>query len=642
MKAPSGLYTHIKSHYFAFLKRLLLILLVLAFSRVSLYVFNAQLFSGFSTSDILGALFVGLRFDLSVLFMLSSLFILGNTIPLPIRTSKLFQKLINIPTLIALTIAVSLNMSDAIYYRFTLKRMTFDIFSYLFSMESFWDVAPQFLVDFWYAFLMAIVLLIILIYVFIRVGNKEARKPWGIGSFISQTLIFILSAGIIIIGMRGGFQLKPINIVDASLHAPARLSPIVLNTPFTIIKSVGQTGLELKDDFTQEELENIYQPIQSYPPLELVPEHIDNVVVLILESFSSEHIGYLSHQKSFTPFLDSLFEHSLVFSGIANGKRSIEGIPAILSALPTLSDESFLNSPYAGNQIEGLAHSLNDDGYQTAFFHGGKNGTMSFDAYASSAGFQEYYGKNEYPNPEDYDGHWGIWDEKYLQYFAEELSGFRKPFFAALFTLSSHHPYQIPKEYEGKFPSGKLEIQQAVAYSDFALKQFFKLVKTKDWYQNTLFVITADHTSEGANAAYQNSLGQFSIPVAFFAPGDSLMTRRSQKKLVQQTDIYPSIMHYLGMQDSFIAFGHSIFEDSSRIFAVNYFNRNLQMMDEEYLLQMEDGNPKALYEYRKDSLLQNNLINQRNINDLIQFEKAFQQQYNNRMMQNQLRIQNHE
>ncbi|NPD46207.1 LTA synthase family protein [Lentimicrobium sp. S6] len=619
-----------------------MILLVLVLSRVSLYVFNFQLFSGFTTSDIAWAIFVGLRFDLSVLFMLSALFIIGNTIPMPFRSAKVFQAIIKVPTLIALTLAIFLNLSDAIYYRFTLKRMTFDIFSYLSSMETFWEVAPRFLVDFWYAFLMAIVLLVFLVFSFNGVRVKVNRNPWSIKTFILQTVIFIVSMGIVIIGIRGGFQLKPINIVDASLHAPARLSPVVLNTPFTIIKSVGQTGLELKSDFTEVELEKNYQPVQSYPPLDSVPEPIKNVVVLILESFSSEHIGYLSHQKSFTPFLDSLFEHSLVFSGIANGKRSIEGIPAILSALPTLSDESFLNSPYAGNQIEGLAHSLNHYNYQTAFFHGGNNGTMSFDAYASAAGFQEYYGKNEYPNPEDYDGHWGIWDEKYLQYFTEELTEFKEPFLAALFTLSSHHPYQIPAEYTGKFPKGKLQIQQAIAYSDFALKQFFTSAKTKDWYQNTLFVITADHTSEGAEAAYQNSLGQFSIPIAFFAPGDTLMTRRSKKKLVQQTDIYPSILHYLGMQDSIIAFGNSIFEGSSRIFAVNYFNGNLQMMDEEYLLQMEDGNPKSLYEYRKDSLLKNNVLNKRDINDLVTFEKAFQQQYNNRMIQNQIRIKNHE
>ncbi len=642
MKAPSGSYLHLKNHYIAFLKRLLLMLMVLTLSRVSLFLFNSQLFSGFTTSEIIWSLFVGLRFDISVLLMLSPLFILVNTLPIPFRTHRVFQKIINIPTIIVLVLAISLNMSDAIYYRFTLKRMTFDIFSYLFSMETFWDVAPQFLVDFWYAFLMAFLLLVVLIVVFVKMSNKTMIRPWSFQNYIGQTAIFLLSAAIIIIGMRGGLQLKPINIVDASLHAPARLSPIVLNTPFTIIKSVGQTGLELKSDFSQQELEKIYQPVQSYPPLDSVPENIENVVVLILESFSSEHIGYLSHEESFTPFLDSLFEYSLVFPGIANGKRSIEGIPAILSGLPTMSDESFLNSPYAGNQIEGLAHSLNKYGYQTAFFHGGKNGTMSFDAYASSAGFQSYYGKNEYPNEDDYDGHWGIWDEKYLQYFAEELTEFNSPFLAALFTLSSHHPYQIPDEYQGRFPKGKLEIQGAVAYSDFALQQFFNSAKTKAWYKNTLFIITADHTSEGAESAYQNSLGQFSIPIAFFAPGDTLLTQRSHRKLVQQTDVYPSIINYLGIQDSIIAFGTSIFNVTSKDFAVNYFNRNFQLMNNVYLLQMEERNPKSLFDYRNDSLLQNNVLNQRDIGSLLRFQKAFQQQYNNRMIKNQLRFRNHE
>lgn len=643
MKIPVESYLINKAHYLAIIKRLLLMLLVLFLSRISLYLFNSQLFYGFSLLDMLRALIIGIRFDLSILFMISPLIILGNVIPMKCRTNKAFQSIINSFTLIIVILAVSLNLADAIYYRFTLKRMTFDIFSYLFSMESFWEIAPQFLVDFWYAFLSVIVLAILLVYFFIRLGNSQVENNiWNRSIYLKNAFIFLLSAGFIIIGIRGGLQLKPINIVDASLYAPSRLSPIVLNTPFTIIKSFGQTGLEVIEDFDQENLERIYQPKQSYIPLVNVPQGLDNVVIIILESFSSEHIAYLSLQKSFTPFLDSLFEHSLVFPGIANGKRSIEGIPAILSGLPTLSDESFLYSPYAGNQIEGLAHSLSKYDYQTAFFHGGKNGTMSFDAYASAAGFQSYYGKNEYPSPEDYDGHWGIWDGPYLKYFAEELSEFKTPFLAALFTLSSHHPYQIPEQYKGKFPKGKLEIQQAVAYTDHALQKFFKLAQTKAWYDETLFIITADHTSEGAAPLYQNSLGQFSIPIAFFAPGDTLLRLRSDKKLVQQTDIFPSVIHYLGIEDEFIAFGNSVFEDAYNEFAVNYFNRNLQIMDKDYLLQMEEGHPKALYEYRKDSLLKNNVLNQRNIQDLIKFQKAFRQQYNNRMIHNQLSIRNHE
>lgn len=642
MKPTTSKYIYKGNVYTILLIRLLIILFVLSISRMSLYFFNPNLFAGFSTLEIFNAYFQGLRFDLSILFMISPLLILGNALPLGARRNPVYQKIINTITLIFMVIAISFNFADSIYYRFTLKRMTFDIFTYLQSMNVFWDVAPRFLIDFWYAFILSMLLIAFLIYLFTRFRLNRKVEKTGWRFYTWHSALFLISAVLIIIGIRGGTQLKPINIVDASLHAPARLTTVVLNTPFTIIKSYGQTGLELKNDFTEEELVKIYSPIHTYKSLENKPDSIKNVVVLILESFSSEHIGYLNSGKSFTPFLDSLFEHSLVFKATANGKRSIEGIPAILSSLPTLFDESFLNGPYAANQMEGLAAVLDKYQYKTAFFHGGKNGTMSFDSYAFASGFQKYFGMNEYPNQKDFDGHWGIWDEPYLQYFASSLNEFQEPFLGALFTLSSHHPYLVPKQYKNSLPVGSLEIQQSIAYTDLALRKFFETAQKMNWFANTLFVITADHTSEGASALYQNSLGQFSIPIAFYTQNDSLLRTRSSQSPVQQIDIFPSIIQYLGIKDSILCFGNSVFDSVSHPFAINYFNRKLQILDSSALLQVDDQKAIGLYLYKQDSLLQNNLVNQLDYSSLMLLQKAMIQQYNNRMIQNKLTINRHE
>ena len=623
--------------YFVLSVRLMLILVFLSISRFSLYIFNANLFSGFSTYDIIKIYFFGLRFDISVLFIIASLLIIANALPFGFRRNHIYQKFINVISLIIASIAIIFNFVDAVYFRFTLKRMTFDIFNYLDANGGFLELAPSFIIDFWYVSLASVMSVILLVYLFTRIRLNRKIEKTGWRFYTWSTSLFILSMALTIIGIRGGLQLKPINIVDASLNVPARLTPLVLNTPFTIIKSYGQSGLTLKNDFSEAELTEIFNPIHSYFPLENKPKNIQNVVILILESFSAEHFGYFTHQKSFTPFLDSLFQHSLVFKGIANGKRSIEGIPAILSSLPALSDDSFVNGPYAANQIEGLASTLSKNNYQTAFFHGGKNGTMSFDAYAYSSGFQSYYGLNEYPNKDDYDGHWGIWDEAYLQYFAKELDGFQKPFFAALFTLSSHHPYQIPEKYKNQLPEGSLEIQKAVAYTDLALRKFFNTVQNKAWFKNTLFVITADHTSEGSSAAYQNAYGQFSIPIAFYSPNDTLLKTRFTKSPVQQIDIFPSVMQYLGIRDSILCFGNSVFEEIEEPFAINHFNHQIQIFDSSYLLQVQDNKPKSLYHYLSDSLLSHPVLDSHVEEELLKHQKAFIQQYNNRMIHNKLK-----
>ena len=628
--------------YFVLSVRMMLILVFLSFSRFSLYIFNSNLFSGFSTLEIVKAYFYGLRFDFSVLFMIAALLIIANALPFGFRRNHIYQKIINVISLIIASIAIIFNFVDAVYFRFTLKRMTFDIFNYLDTNGGFLDLAPSFIIDFWYVSLVSVLSIILLVYLFTRIRLNRKIEKTGWRFYTWSTSLFILSLAISIIGIRGGLQLKPINIVDASLNIPARLTPLVLNTPFTIIKSYGQSGLELKNDFSEAELTEIFNPIHSYFPLENKPKNIQNVVILILESFSAEHFGYFTHQKTFTPFLDSLFQHSLVFKGIANGKRSIEGIPAILSSLPALSDDSFVNGPYAGNQIEGLAGTLSRNNYQTAFFHGGKNGTMSFDAYAFASGFQSYYGLNEYPNKDDYDGHWGIWDEAYLQYFAEELDGFQKPFFATLFTLSSHHPYQVPEKYENQLPEGSLEIQKAVAYTDLALRKFFKSVQHKEWFKNTLFLITADHTSEGSSAAFQNAYGQFSIPIAFYSPNDTLLKTRFTKSPVQQIDIFPSVLQYLGVRDSILCFGNSVFEELEFPFAINHFNHQIQIFDSSYLLQVQDNKPKSLYHYLSDSLLSYHVLDGHVEKELLKLQKAFIQQYNNRMIHNKLKANTHD
>lgn len=626
--------------YAVMFARLLMMILVFSLSRILIYIFNPQLFGGFSYTRLLQTFFYGLRFDWMSISILSAFFVIGNSIPFGFRRNKIYQKALNIIVLVVMSIGIILNMIDVIYYRFTLKRMTFDIFNYFNKNGGFTDVVPGFVLDFWYISSLSIVLIGLMIFLFYSVGLNRKIEKTGWRFYSWQSTMFILSMGILLLGIRGGFQLKPLNIVDAGKKVSSSLSSVVLNTPFTIIKSFGQNTLTEKSYFSEQELINHYNPVHSFVPYTLKDDRVENVVILILESFSAEHFGFFTHKKSFTPFLDSLFNHSLVFRAVANGKRSIEGIPAILSSLPTLSDESFVNGPYASNQIEGLAQTLGKYNYQTAFFHGGKNGTMSFDAYAYKAGFQAYYGLDEYPDKEDYDGHWGIWDEQYLSYFAKELNSFSQPFMAALFTLSSHHPYQIPNVYNEMLPEGKIPIQKAIAYTDLSLRNFFQEIKNMEWYSKTLFVITADHTSEGVSLEAQNSLGQFSIPIAFFAPSDTSLKLYNAEQPIQQLDIYPSLLQYLGIKDTVICFGNSIFETHNKAFAVNYFNHKIQFLDQDYMIGIQEDNLVSVYQYEKDSLLRNNLIEQVDYSEIINFERAFIQQYNNRMIRNQLKIRN--
>jgi phosphoglycerol transferase MdoB-like AlkP superfamily enzyme len=261
---------------------------------------------------------------------------------------------------------------------------------------------------------------------------------------------------------------------------------------------------------------------------------------------------------------------------------------------------------------------------------------MGFDAFSKSAGFDLYSGKNEYPNPSDFDGHWGIWDEPYLQYIAGELNHLRQPFLGTVFTLSSHHPYKLPAGYSNKFKKGPLDIQQTIMYTDYALKQFFKTAATMPWYKNTLFVITADHTSEAWLPFYKTRVGQYRIPIWFFDPAspDSLLS----DQIAQQTDIMPTILDKLHYSRNFNAFGNSLLRPSETKFSLSYLNGNYQLIFNSLALQTDMQQSGYLFNVSDDSLLTRNILSRNNA-DFVKMDallKAIVQQYNNRMNHNKL------
>ena len=351
-----------------------------------------------------------------------------------------------------------------------------------------------------------------------------------------------------------------------------------------------------------------------------------NVVIIIMESLSKEFVGYYN-DTGLTPFLDSLSNHSLVFNNaFANGLRSIEALPAITASIPTLSNTPFITSSYSQNNFNSMASLLNKKGYSTSFFHGGTKGTMGFYGYCKKAGFKKYYGLEEYNNNQDYDGSWGIYDEPFFKFFANKLSAETKPFFSTIFSLSAHPPYSLPKKYLNNFKDGKLEIHKLIQYSDFSLKTFFNSIKNEKWFSNTIFVITADHTSpKSADSKYKNRIGRYSIPMLFYAP--ALNIKGVDSTITQQIDIMPTLLDLLNYEDDFFAFGESVFNKDG--WAIHYNNKRYCLITENGIINNIDTIYNNYSSWKlKDSILINNISK----NKL----KAIKQVYSNTMNNNNL------
>jgi len=618
------------------IKRLALVLVLLSISRLVFYFLNYSNFSDPGIWETLKLFIAGIQYDIATVLAFNILFVFLYLLPGSYRFHRKFHAIMKILFIVVNGIILASNFADCEYFKFVNKRTTADILPYIFLSDDLVTLMPRFIRDFWYLFLIWFSTIFTLWYFYpkqVKPG-KNIQTPWY--KYLYQGIFSILLLGVFLIGFRG-LRLKPLRIIDAARYTETKNIPMVLNTPFTILKTIGNNQLIEKNYFTEEEALTYYNPVKEYSSdKNFNPQ---NIVIFIMESFSKEYVGALSGDEGYTPFLDSLIQHSLVFSNaFANGKRSIEAMPSIIASLPTLMTSSYISSGYATNNINSIASLLKNKGYHTSFFHGGSNGTMGFDNFAHTAGIDEYYGMNEYGKNKDFDGNWGVFDEEFLQFYATKLNSFKEPFFSSLFTLSSHHPYTIPGKYKGKFRKGPLKILEAVGYSDFSLKQFFKTASEMPWYKNTLFIITADHTSQPIKPEYTTNLGQFRVPIIYFHPADSSL--RGKKDLItQQLDIMPSILDYLDYDKPFISFGNSILRPMDDHFALTFQNGIYQFIENGYtLLYNQNEGPIALYHFETDPLLENNLLgtSQSTLDEMVNKIESIIQEYNRRMIRNEM------
>ncbi len=469
--------------------------------------------------------------------------------------------------------------------------------------------------------------------------TPEKKLFFYIKAGIALPLAITLAIG----GIRGDFKYstRPITISNAGeyVNSPNEMY-LVLNTPFCMVRTWNVKNLQELHYYSDEEVEKIYSPVH-YPPSadSTKPFEKKNIVIFILESFGKEAVGGYNKDldngtyKGFTPFLDSLMGVSKVYwNSFATGRKSIDAIPSVLAGIPNGQDP-FVLTPYASDSIHSLPKILKGEGYNTSFFHGAPNGSMGFSALVNLLGVEHYYGKDEYNNDADFDGIWGIWDEPFFHYFSNTLNTFKQPFLSTIFSVSSHHPFKVPKQYEGKFKKGPLPVLECISYTDMALRKFFEQSSHADWFKNTIFVITADHATVSYHPEYQNAWGDVAIPILLYSPGDTSF-RGVDPGIIQQMDVMPTVLSYLHYDKPYLAFGKDVLEKDRLNFSVSY-GGGYRWIEDDYLLFFDGDKTKSLYNYKTDRLFKNNLVD-KNPEIVVKLEKnlkAFIQQYNNRLNQ---------
>jgi phosphoglycerol transferase MdoB-like AlkP superfamily enzyme len=578
------------------LRRLGLIMGIYMLLRVVFYIFNYNTFAAAGPTETLLAYIHGLRFDIAAIFATNSLFILLSLLPFGNTLHPLYQRVLKWVFILSNAPFMALALVDVEFFKFIGRRTSSEFFTIAGDVA---DQLGQLFFYYWYIGLGFVLLLFALIKLY---PQTPTAKVVAAPTVWLRSLRLLLVAALVVFGIRGGWQFKPLRPSQAFVLLPAALGHLTLNTPFTFIKGIGKAQLEEKHYFPTEEqvLATLPHNLDFYINPEGKQKR-ENIVIIILESFAAEYVGALNNGKGYSPFLDSLASEGVLFqNAFANGRKSIEALPSILAGIPSLMPEPFITSPYQANTFYGLGTLLQQEGYRTAMFHGAANGSMGFNDFSRTAGIEEYYGLDEYPSDKraaDFDGQWGIFDEPYLQYVATELTKFQQPFMATVFTLSSHQPYTVPAVYKGRFPKGELEIHESIGYADFALKRFFATAAQQPWYSNTLFIITADHTQKSVAPAYQNELGYYRVPLLLFRPGVSL-GYIDTTQVAQHTDILPTVMDYLNIPtDKVLPFGRSVLDNTSTGRALLYNGTSYYMVEQDQVTELTPEDQVLFYSF---------------------------------------------
>jgi len=593
--------------------RLALVYVLLAACRIVFAVMNASSLGTYTPGEW-GALLRGaLVFDTVSMLYANLPFIFFSLVPLRLRERGWYRR--GLLWLYAATngvLVVVLNLADAIYFHYAQKRFTADEFHFT-GNDNNGVLVGEFALQYWYLILVAVALIWAMVWAWRRIPDWKlgVKNPFVYAGI--SLLLLGLAGGLAVGGIRGGFtrQVRPITLSNAAQYASYQKSSLVLSNPFCVIRTLGSDGIEVPSWFAPDELAAIFTPYH-YPAADSARLDLGrrNVVIFTLESFSAEHSAYLNPDLypeggGYTPFLDSLMrEGYTLVNAYANGRKSIDALPSILASIPSYRTP-FVLLPQSLGQVRALPALLGAEGYATAFYCGSQRNSMGFAAFASLAGVERIRMREEYEaarGGDDFDGFWGIWDEPFLQYAATTMGDLGEPFMASVFTLSSHHPFVVPEQYQGAFSPGTTRIHIPVQYTDHSLRRFFETARSQPWFDNTLFVFSADHvSSEVAAAKTRTPTGGSRIVLFFYAPDSEL--RGTDPRTAQQLDIMPTVLGLTGYREPYFAFGRDIFGEPERpAVATNYSGESYQYIADSIVLF--SGGERVLAAYDPSDTLQ--------------------------------------
>jgi hypothetical protein len=596
----------------------------LCFGRLVFFLTYVDVFSGAPPSNVAWAFLYGLRFDLSTASMLTAPFLLILFFPGVSRSPRLTRV-----TLLALLVwfnaLLVYDFVDIQYYAFAQRHLTFEFQSAVHDLQTILGIGlSQYLPEL--VGLAGVMVLFSLAYW--KVGRSfvaavSGPQPSWSRTLAVEALVLLILIPLEVVFIRGGLQAKPMGVRSAYLNESVELGGLSLNGMYTSLFSLAER-LDGRDPMTQlarlssgdpeADRRAVLERITA-PPLEVAEPGFPllrrlqdppsspqrwNVVVLILESWSGKFVGALGAEPDATPFFSRLSRDGLLLTNcFANAQRSIEGLSAILGSVPVwqgmvLGQGGLLYQ----TRLEPVGSVFRANGYQTLFVHGARRGSMGFDGLMKRLGIERHVSREDFEiTPATDDGVWGIYDEPAFLRADAEMRQLQEPFYTVVFSLSSHTPYLLPSRQFERFGRDVPfhEFRNSMGYTDWALARFFETARSGPYFDHTLFVILGDHTEGPSTGA--NLYEAYQVPCLLYAPG--LIKPGRFDGITTHLDVFPSLVHAVGLSTPFTSWGKSVFAPGPR-FAVLPRGDMFVVAEGPYLLLTRMDEPVALYDYTAD------------------------------------------
>ncbi len=415
---------------------------------------------------------------------------------------------------------------------------------------------------------------------------------------VNQLLFSLILLAILFVPIRGGFQKIPINISDVYFSQKLFADHAAINLPWNIMFSLLNRNNPKNpfDYFSEQKAEELVHELYHTSPVQIpsiISTQKPNIIIIILESFTAKLVGCLGGVPGVTPNLDKIAADGLLFTNIyAAGDRSEKGQIAILSGYPNQAIHSIIKIPNKTRGLPSLNKVLKKAGYSSSFTYGGELEFANIKSYLVNIGFDKLTDKYSFPASQRTTS-WGVHDEFVLDHFYKDLKTKKEPFFATLFTLSSHEPYDVPVKPHFQGKDETTLFKNSVYYTDSVIGDFITKSKMEKWWKNTLVIFVADHGHPIPGYDPNDRPSKFHIPLIF--SGGALKIKGKINSIGSQTDIAATILDQLNIPGNNFEWSKDLLDSSARQFAFYSFNNGFGFVTPKGAVTIDNVSKQIIY-----------------------------------------------